>query len=492
MKEKNRFSQLMERLMLMSNLKNYTLANELKYDVSYISKWVSGRMIPSEKNIDRVLHGISHCVVESLDEDNRNTLYAEYRVDDENDLERAIFDNLAAEYNYVKNVKKDIGSGIGTKTSYYAELPLSQFGKKMMHPILRRVTYLDIFAAMDLFSMEHKCRMRMAGIGNENMVYRRDYPDVHYSLVVNLEIGDKDCVYDSIFFLNLLTGLTHMDFQLYGAIQVYGKIIFSIKDVYSAVGMLVDSNQCISVTLSEEESICNALYDRVKSLCSRETLLVRKVTMNEMLDNYDYIQSMISKELCWIIGHMTEQFVPDDLFEKILQEIYDAGELKTDAEEVRKAHNLTKNILSQSPIKIMIYNSALSEFVVSGELDFFNHKVYLSTEQRQKCIQYILELLKQNSRMDIKLIQGEFVTDFQYTQKQCVFLSDAICYIRLGNESYRNNIVILNGKSVKDMFQHFFQEVWVNRKDVVLEGKDAVISDIKHMMQSIQYLAKIE
>ena len=50
MGKKNRFSYLLERLMLAADLKNYTLAMELQYDVSYISKWVSGKVLPAEKS----------------------------------------------------------------------------------------------------------------------------------------------------------------------------------------------------------------------------------------------------------------------------------------------------------------------------------------------------------------------------------------------------------------------------------------------------------
>ena len=59
MEKKNRFSKLLEQLMMKADLKNYTLAQELQYDVSYISKWVSGRMLPAEKRSEKVLHVIS-------------------------------------------------------------------------------------------------------------------------------------------------------------------------------------------------------------------------------------------------------------------------------------------------------------------------------------------------------------------------------------------------------------------------------------------------
>ena len=47
--EKNRFSTLLEELISISGVKNSGLAKALQYDASYISKWVSGRLLPTEK-----------------------------------------------------------------------------------------------------------------------------------------------------------------------------------------------------------------------------------------------------------------------------------------------------------------------------------------------------------------------------------------------------------------------------------------------------------
>ena len=111
MEEKNRFSKLLEYLMSVAELKNYTLAQELQYDVSYISKWVSGRMLPAEKMEKKILEGISHCIVESASEEGRNNLLSEYSLDDCEDLKLAIFDNLEAEYFYVRDLQKNTGAG---------------------------------------------------------------------------------------------------------------------------------------------------------------------------------------------------------------------------------------------------------------------------------------------------------------------------------------------------------------------------------------------
>ena len=142
MKEKNRFSVLLEHLTSMANLKNYTIAKAVQYDESYISKWISGELLPAEKNHEIIFQNISECIVNSLNPDTISMFLQEYQVRNLQDLKIAIYDNLEAEYSYVKELRSSTGSEVASKISYYPELTLDQFIFKMKHPSLRKVQAL--------------------------------------------------------------------------------------------------------------------------------------------------------------------------------------------------------------------------------------------------------------------------------------------------------------------------------------------------------------
>ena len=80
MKEKNRFSVLLEHLTSIANLKNYVLAKAVQYDESYISKWISGKSLPTEKSHEIILQNISNCIVEDLNDDNRANFLEAYQI----------------------------------------------------------------------------------------------------------------------------------------------------------------------------------------------------------------------------------------------------------------------------------------------------------------------------------------------------------------------------------------------------------------------------
>ena len=493
MKQKNRFSNLLEHLMEVADIKNYMLAKELQYDVSYISKWVSGQMLPSSKTETSVLQGISRCIVKDGTEEGRQTLLEDYRVPNYEDLQTAIYDNLMAEYNYVKDTQKETGNTIAPKTSYYPKLNMPQFIVKMQHPVLRRVKSLEIMALIDLMAIEREYRLQIISMENGFLSEELNYPDVHYSMVLDLNSMQGDYVYDVVFLLNMLTNLTHIDFHLYGSSQAHGRIIFCIKDDFSITGMLMESNLCLSVTASEEQENCDILYRYIHSMCSRERLLFLPGTMTEMLLKQDYTRSVLASNQQLIVGHMTEHSLTIELFEEICTQLIKeekyAGPITI--ENLRWFHALTQHSYMEMPIKIIFIGAALSEFAVTGELDFYNMKIKLTPKQRLQYMQELSERIKKNN-MSCKMINGSLTADFLYFSNQWIFLSDNTSYMRLESGQHTNRLYIVNHMDMKNIFYGFFDELWNNNEEKVISDKETILQYIEHIIGQIRMITLLD
>ena len=480
-KDKNRFSNLLKHLMTITKLKNYALAKQLQYDESYISKWISGSLLPTEKNSEKIIRDISRCVISSLDEESREQLYTEYQVDHDLDLEEAIFDNLMAEFIYVINLKSSTGSEIAAKTVFYPELTLAQFLNKMRHPVLRQVKSLDVMMATDILSLDRHYQLSLAELENSNNanVTQRSYPGVRFSMMINLDVPDTNNTYNVQFIQNLLTNLSNVDFQLYTCPQSQGKILFTVKGAYSISGMIMDENHCLSVTATEEPQHANALYDRLQSLCSQESLAVRRTTMPQMAHSGEYMQFAFSRHQRWILAHVTEHFLPDEVFDQLAEE-YCRLHPDTELEKIKQVQATTKKILENMEIKLLLDEDGLHDFAITGIVDFYGCKMRLSPEQRLKCLEYARGIQNANPLLNVRILHSKKVA-YQYRiASPVLFLSDSYCYMRIARTGPEYNISVLNHATMGVMFRKYFDDLWDNKEAVDFDFKTA--SDMMHYL----------
>lgn len=483
MAEKNRFSKLLKHLLSVAEVKNYTLAQELQYDVSYISKWTSGQMIPVEKYEKKILEGISECVVNGCNEAALNKLLQDYQVDNREVLKRAILDNLEAECFYVRELQNNAGVDVAPKMFFFPEMKLTQYISKMRHPVLRRVNALDIVSILDIFSMKREYQLQVTEGKNKHVPKGKWYQDVRYSMMIDIQPEKLNYTYDIIFLVDLLERNSCIDFRLYGSMQAAGRAVFVVRDDYLISGMLVGADHCVSVVISEESENCKVMYRNLMALCNRDKLLFRKTTMKEMLRKHEYVHSLFALRQQWIMGHLTEHFLSEELFEEILGQLDKEIEGYPSADELRNIHRISRNIVEEFEIKLLMYRTAFYNLVVDNELDFFNCKVKLTPKQVVSYLEHFLELYKNHPRMEIRMISGRLIFDIEYSTRSCIFLSDTISYLRL-NEAY-NNEYIINRNDMREAFGKMFYEFWEKKTDALIIEKEIIIANIEHTMGGI-------
>lgn len=491
MEQKNRFSTLLEYLVTTAEVKHFALAKALQYDVSYISKWIGGRVLPSEKNACDILQKISHSLVENASQSGLTQLLRDYELKDPNELWQAIYDNLVAEYYYVLDLQQNSGSVVAPNIAFFPELSMKKFIAKMNHPVLRRVKSLDIMAAIDLFSMANDFRLQIVSLESNNPMDNHIYPDVHFSLLINLDKARQEAIHNALFISNMLVNSGRVDFQLHGSDFAIGKVMFVVKHDFAITAMLIRPDTCAAVTVCEGKENSTPLYHDIQSLCTRETLLFSKMTMQEMLfQTMDYVHSLLAPERQWMLGHITEHLLPGDLFAEIADQLLKSGAI-TNTTEYTSVHDLTSGILSQGNVKLLICESAISRFVVTGELDFFNQKIVVDFKQRERVIEYFRTLLKPEGNLQIRMVHEPLVSDSQYSTCPSVFLSSTISYLRLDTHWADDNLLMkINRTEMQELYSDFFEELW-NGGSRVASDREEIDHFVCHLMEGLRLLTTV-
>jgi hypothetical protein len=428
----------------------------VQYDLSYISKWLSGKMLPSEKNVDEVIENIISCILSS----DQVKLAEEYGCKKE-ELENIMIADLKEAYE--KSRPKTIMDRFQAVQSTADVMRL--IDKKLADA-------KTIIAVLDIFSLAHENRLVLAGIKDGHFV-KNTHAD-EYSMIISINSGD--CVYDSIFLIHMLTSFSGINFNLYNNSLATGKLIYSVDDSTISAFVFPGNKDFIAVgELGDGKKI----RQNISPFIDQQNLIFRKSKIQDMIENREYIQTMISTNIRWVLGHATELLLPQQVFEELIAD-------QSNQAEYHRLYSLSQSILRNPATKVMIYESVMANLAVDGILDFYNQPVQLNPQQILCCLDYYMNLSEMGA--EIKLIDGGFSDDFRYITNPCLFLSDSICYLRLENNRYEDNILLLNDRGVKELFDQFFDTVWMKREDVVTSEQELIREKMKHYHVSAEIL----
>lgn len=307
-------------------------------------------------------------------------------------------------------------------------------------------------------------------------------------MFIDMESASKNPAYTAMFLLNMLTNLSNIDFDLYAGKQASGKLVFTVRDTYSLSGLLFNNSHCIAVTSCEEPEMVTSLYRKIKTLCNKETLLVRKTSMEEMVLSFDYEQSIFSKNQRWLFGHPTEHFLPSDLHNELLS-TYKEFLDDTTYQKLMHMHQVTKKIIETAPIRLLVHLSTFSNFVVTGTIDFYGYKLTLTYEQRLHFMKHLQELLTTKYNLHLRTIKGKIITDYQHIPNPTILLSDGFCYLRLDSHNPAYNICIPNKLIVNDIFHQFFEYIW-NQEELLGPSHD-LLEVVQHAIYSLEIMCSM-
>lgn len=475
---KNSFGTALEQLLVISGTKNTMLAQELNYDASYISKWVSGKTVPSKKNIEMVIETISNLITEYIEEDRLEQMFVKLNVDTKlalrieitEMLRNAYYDSIGElnEIPYINNATVKI-------------MPRGQFSLLAdFAEQLKGISNLKIAVLGDLFSLDRVSKLCMAGIKNHYFSMVDMHEDIQLDYILDVSKLQELSVYDTILLIHMMTSFSRTNFNLYHSAIASGKLLIAAEEHFSGVSLLGANEQMIVTTCSRDKVIANELYNNIQTYLDSNNKIFFNTDMKELIFNHRYLQTVLAQDCRWLVGHLTEHFLSVELFEQLLVNTFP----QECHEELRLTHNLSKSRIKSDNIRIIFYNLSIMDFVLSGEIDFFNQKIILTPEQREKELRYLRDLFSEMKDGNLKLVKEGFVDDFKYITNPCFFLSESMQYLRLENKCYKNNILVVKNETVQSAFEHLFEVLWQDRPRMVIEGSENIRNKMNNFIEA--------
>lgn len=437
----NLFGKLLRVQIEQAGIKESELADKLSYDATYISKWINGNKLPSQRNAERIIGQMADYFAEATagtDEETaveaqRERLFCELKnaylsdsrygaLQSYNNHRLSFLDSKQTLTELTKDVLyRALSSGNGC-VSIYATLDLFLLYDDELKRMMRRLhdqgaKKVELKMAIDPDSLRDNWELYGAGI--LGMIGSLDY--IELTIVCKKPQQPEILVINELLCMQILWH-TSRDFAA----------VFSMEDAVVSTFSLM----CSQILGAAEN-----LLDPAEPESLRRT--------NVQLDSYS------DKRQRLFFNEPPAMLFPTEIMEQFICE----------AKEEDYASYLTKlkNIFAQqtckSKVDLVLYSSMINRYLADGRISIGNVRQQLTEEQTGQHLAYLAEVMKSNPEFSLYLIRDTVALGEELQQAPSLFIDSYGLYIENSQKGANDNFHISMDDRLRHVFEAFFDRI---------------------------------
>ncbi|MBQ6631194.1 MAG: hypothetical protein IJH55_03570 [Romboutsia sp.] len=481
------FGKLLEKLLYLSNQKKSSLAKVLGYDVSYISKWITGKNLPTQKSISDVCKITSEFIVSSLNISHIQELKDYFEIDEDLESNSVLVQYLeqSLKESYMYTAEKSVPN-LYKKTHYedsYNSMThinprlRKQYLSKDVNLFMSNSDKVDLIISADLYKLNNSDKMAIADMKKDLIAVNTSH-DIRVRILMGFDRQDSDILFNTIMIINMITTYPEINFEIFNCEVDSNAVISVIKDRIFHAAIYTKDRRCLFTNMSKDKHIVDEIYYSLEDILKNQAKPITEVkSALDIIRKRTYLQYIMGQDLRWLIGHMNELFMPYDLFEEISELIF--GYDKEILDELKKINMLLQNVIYKSKLKVLICELGIRKYISVGDLNFFNIPIKLTFEQRERHINYIKKIIEEHDNVEIKLIDGDFVEAFKDIQNPSIYLSKTLKMISINPRENYNDYAIIKDSEFKNICDEFFEILWDKDSEIVASDKIDMLERIE-------------
>ncbi len=484
------FGQLLNKLLYISNQKKNTLAKELGYDTSYISKWINGKNLPTQKTIFNICITTSQLIVKSLNQTSKQELkrYFEIEMEVKDDEQLIQFIDRILNESYISSAQKNnscISKNTQSEENYNSRIDINprltkKYLTKDFDSYISESDNLDIILSTNIHKLKStdkislsKMKASLSKLQKENNIKMR--------LLTGFDSSQDNLVENTLLIINMIGTYNNVDFEIYNCNIEDSNVVCVIKDRLFHSTMFSNAGRCLFTNTTKEKHVVDDAYYTLEEIVVDEgKILADKKTMTEVFKEKSYIQYILGENLKWVMGSMTEFFMPEDLFYEL--SLHAFGYDEEILRDLCQINTLLQNITYKSEIKILIYESELMKYISNLEVNFFNKKIKLSFEQMEKHMKNLENIIENHKNIDFKFIKDDILEDYNIQMNPSVYLSNDIKFIKANNPKDESKYAVIKDVDFKKSCEALFDVCWENKSGKFTDDKVEILEKISKIL----------
>lgn len=443
------YRQVFKILLDMTNTKLSSIAYALDYDISYISKWNSGKKLPSSKNIYTINRKLAPLFAKALIEEKKTKDFLLsfeiknseiLKKDEEKGLEILIYKLLNEAYAYTNtDVKEEIPSTTNFifKTSS-VEIDL----KEILDQLILENKDLDIWATFDIRSPYAE-------------ILIQSIKKIAKEVEVNLHLLCKKDDIENIDILKIITDNSSINIELYERSYTHCDFILIKDEMYIIIAEREDYSTLTSGreldTLFEISSFMNNFFEGLNKI-------IVTSSPQEMAET-DYRKYFYSdNEFLFLSNYGFEFLLPNYIIDRIEDSLDDDREINK--KEISGIKLLWEELFVDAKINFLTTRTSLLNYLETGDILYCSTKAKLSPGEIEDHIKNIIEIMENNENINFYIINDNRYLKSIGLDKFNFFISENNMFFKkIGRDQLHTNASIVTDIKIHNKIQSVLREI---------------------------------
>lgn len=420
------YRQAFKTLVDLTNTKLSTIAFTLGYDISYISKWNSGRKLPSSKNIYTINRKLSTLFAKVIvEEDKIDDFFLAFNLNNKEiltkeskkALEVLIYKFLNEAY---MNSNQDLPMDKVSNTKLiFKNSSIDKELKEVLEKTLGKKKKVDIWATFDINS--HFAQILL-------QVGKNLDKDVEF----NLHLLCKKEDLEDFDILKNITDNSRVNMELYedpgldyNFILVRDTAYFILREE-AAFSFLTHGEELD--TLFEISSFIMGLFKGLNKIIvfSQPEELAKSSYRKYFYSDSDFL---------FLSNYGFEFLLPNQIIDRIIQKIDDEKDFKkAEAENIKL---LWEELFSDAEINFLTTRTGLLKYFETGEIYYCSIRAKLSIEEIEAHLNNIISVMKKNKNINFYIIKDNRTLQAMGLDKFNFFISENNMFFKKIDEDGR-------------------------------------------------------
>ncbi len=494
------YGELLKKLILFTNTKIMIIANEIGYDISYISKWCNKGILPTSRTISVINKKLAKIFT--------NEILVQDRLDD------FFFSFSALIKKPTENTTDDIASFLAQEIEAVLDLhyrnssmqdqliqqtqqPQTQnnlfYHTHVLEKIIQKINQFILQATEDvivLWTMDI-CKL-LEHINTLEPIANNPHIHVKFYIALDLEEFSKNSSNYTKQLYMLLNKNSTVFFNFYDGKNFAQSNTIIVKDAFASIVSIEETghfNFAVNITNQNDvRTIYTFFYQKFKT----QNMLIRSCTSKEM--KLSYRTEFYSRTKFHFFNVYGFEFL---LAPKTIDNIIETAKEQYTSDEIggiiRSLQITWEEIFENREIRFFLIISSILEYLTKGEIYYTDVCYRLTIEERLEHLKNIIEVAKKNSKIKFTILD-EDIFKAGFIPRISVFANDKKVFLK-NYTAYQTgcgpNLYIVQNKELIKSINNFakmildnpvlFHEYSADDLEKVLEEYGTMIYRMMHM-----------